>query len=145
MAAAPAYFDTSVLLKRYINEPGSVRAREALRRFKLVCSAIAPVEATSMVGRRLRSGELSEPAARAILNRLHDDRAQWELVEVQPAVLDRAENLVFDVGVATLDALHIASALVFASEVGRRVSFVTADARQRAAATRVKLEVVWVG
>src|SRR5262249_35165934 len=102
MAAAPAYFDTSVLLKRYINEPGSVRAREALRRFRLVCSAIAPVEATSMVGRRLRSGELSAPAARAILDRLHDDRAQWELVEVQPAVLDRAEGLVFDVGVATL-------------------------------------------
>ena len=86
-----------------------------------------------------------QPAARAILNRLHDDRAQWELVEVQPAVLDRAENLVFDVGVATLDALHIASALVFASEVGRRVSFITADAGQRAAATRVNLEVVWVG
>src|SRR5262249_1268241 len=48
MAAAPAYSDTSVLLKRYINEPGSVRAREALRRFKLVRSAITPVELTSM-------------------------------------------------------------------------------------------------
>ncbi len=144
MAAAPAYFDTSVLVKRYINESGSLRAREVLRRFRPVCSAIACVEATSMLARRWKSGEIPEPAVRAILNRLRDDRIQWEVIEVLPPVLARAENMVFDMSIGTLDALHIASALIVADERGRRLPFVTADDRQRVAAARVNLEVVWV-
>src|SRR5881628_2121125 len=108
MAAAPAYFDTSVLVKRYINESGSARAREILRRFRPMCSAIACVEATWMLARRWKSGEIAESAVRAILNRLRDDRIHWDLVEVQPPVLARAENIVSDMNVGTLDAIHIA-------------------------------------
>jgi hypothetical protein len=54
------------------------------------------------------------------------------------------EGDVEQVPLAALDAIHIASALVFVGVLGRPVPFVTAGARQRLAAERVNLQVVWV-
>ncbi len=42
-----SYFDTSVLVKRYVDEDGSTRARAGLRRYRVVTSSIAPLEALS--------------------------------------------------------------------------------------------------
>ena len=142
--ATLACFDASVLVKRYVEEAGSRAARDLLRRFRPVCSAIVQVEVTSAVSRRARAGEISEKAAQATLNRLGDDRARWELIDVEASILARAELLVREVPVATLDAIHIASALVFIGGLRRNVPFVTADANQCAAAERMNLEVVWV-
>jgi len=139
-----AYFDTSVVVTRYINEPSSTRARELFRRWRLVCSGIVPVELGSALRRRANLGELSDAALTAALRRIDDDRARWELIEVAPPVLSRAETVALQFGVGALDAIHIASALVFADELGRRLPFVTAEARQREAAARLNLEVVWV-
>lgn len=139
-----ACFDTSVLVKSYFDEVGSRHAREVVRRFRPVCSAITPVEATSAIVRRSRGGELGPRATRSLLNRLRDDCAEWELVELQASVLSRAESIILDSWIATLDAVHIASALLYSEGLSRRVPFVTADARQRAAAERLNLDVVWV-
>jgi uncharacterized protein len=59
-------------------------------------------------------------------------------------VIERAEELILSAPVRTLDALHIASALVFQSASGHRLPFITADSRQRDAARLLPLEVVWV-
>ena len=139
-----ACFDTSVLLKRYLEESGSLAARDCLRRFRPVCSAIVQVEAASAIARRVRTGELSAARAIETMRQLAADRARWEFIDVEPTILARAESLVREVPVATLDALHIASALVFVGSLGRSVPFVTADVRQRVAAERTNLEVVWV-
>ena len=40
-----AYFDTSVLVKRYVKEAGSSATRRLLQRFRFLSSAVAPVEA----------------------------------------------------------------------------------------------------
>jgi len=45
----------------------------------------------------------------------------------------------------TLDAIHVASALVYGDALGVRLPFVTADERQRDAAERLALDVVRVG
>jgi predicted nucleic acid-binding protein len=142
--ATVACFDTSVLLKRYLEESGSRAARDLLRRFRPVCSAIVQVEAMSAIHRRARAGVISDRAASGALNRLAGDSAGWELIDVEDRVLQRAKLLVREVPLTTLDAVHIASALVFVGESRRNVPFVTADARQRVAAERANLQVVWV-
>ena len=103
MPAPSAYFDASVLVKRYFTGPGSTSSRMLLRRYDVLSSAVVPVELVSELARRRSAGEVGED-----------------------------------------DAIHVASALVLADEFGRRVPFLTADARQRAAAAAVNLEVVWV-
>jgi hypothetical protein len=44
-----------------------------------------------------------------------------------------------------LDAIHIASILVFQSSSGLHIPFVTGDGKQRDAAERMSLKVIWIG
>lgn len=145
MPAPWAYFDTSVLVKRYVREQGSPRARVLLRRYRFLSSAVVPVEVMSALRRRRASGELSQQNFAAILTRIREDRAYWQLVEVSPLVLAQAEELVQRAPVTTLDAIHVASALAFQTASGIRIPFITGDTRQQDAAGRAALDVVWVG
>ncbi len=140
-----AYFDTSVLVKRYIVEAGSLRARSLLREYRLLSSTVAPIELMAALCRRLASGELRRQDFATIRSRILKDRTTWELVEVTPQVLARAEDLVQQTILRTLDAIHVASAQVFQTVSGIRVAFVTGDEQQRRAAGRFELDVVWVG
>ena len=139
-----AYFDTSVLVKRYVKEHGSTTARRLLQRYRFLSSAVAPVEALSALSRRQTSGEVTHRDFLAIRSRLHKDRAYWELVEVGAIVLSQAEELVQKTGLRTLDALHVASALTFQASSGLTIPFVTADIRQRDAADTLALNLIWV-
>jgi len=143
-----AYFDTSVLIKRYAKERGSSRARALLRSHRFLSSAIAPVEAVSALLRRRAAGDLAEHDFAAIMSRFAKDRGYWELIEVSATVLDQAEDIIARVGVRTLDAIHLASAIVFQNAAGMpraRIPFVTADVQQRDAGVRLGLEVCWAG
>lgn len=145
MPAPWAYFDTSVLVKRYVREPGSTRARALLRRHRFLSSAIAPAEVMSALCRRGAAGDLAQRDLMTILSRIQRDRAYWELVEVSPLVLSHTEDLVQKTALRTLDALHVASALVFQAASGFRIPFLTGDARQGETAERLALDTVWVG
>ena len=144
MAADFAYFDTGVLVKRCVREAGSRQAAQLLRRYRFLSSALVSVEALAAFSRRKTAGELSERSFTAIVARIRSDRDHWELVELTPAVLNRAEETIEKVKVQTLDALHIASALVFQDLSGMHVSFITADEQQRNAARLVGRPVTWV-
>ncbi len=144
MPAPWAYFDTSVLVKRYVKEPGSARARALLRRYHFLSSAITPVEAMSALCRRRAAGDLADKDFGAILSRIERDRPYWELVEVSPVVLAEAERLIRRTAVRTLDALHVASAITFQTVSGSHIPFVTGDGRQRIAAEETDLDLIWV-
>ena len=146
MPPAWAYFDTSVLVKRYIRETGSLQASALFRRHDLLSSSIINPELLSAFSRRRRSGELSEAHFNTLLGRVQNDRLQWELIEVGSVILQGAEQLVQGaVAVRTLDAIHIASLMMFQTVAAIEIPFITADARQRDAAKQVGLDVVWVG
>jgi predicted nucleic acid-binding protein len=134
---AAAYFDTSVLLKRYVREAGSDRAQELLRRCLVVTSAIAPVEMLSALTRRRRAGDLDDADFKAIVGQLARDRQRWHLVEVTAEVLGRAEAVIERAHVRALDAIHLASAMAVdaaLNDPARRLPFVTVDDRQQAGA-----------
>ena len=139
-----AYFDTSALVKRYVKEEGSPRVRVLFKRYRFLSSAITPLELVSALCRRRATGELAEKDYRAILSRMEEDRAYWELIEVSPRVLERAEELIQQTALRTLDAIHIASALMFQSAFGIRVPFITGDARQSETANQLAMHVVEV-
>jgi predicted nucleic acid-binding protein len=141
---ALAYFDTSVIVKRYVSESGSAAARGLLRRYELVSSAIAPVELLAALRRRRSAGELSPDQVARVLADSRNDRLFWQLLDVGHRVLSEAEMLLQTTPVRTLDALHIASARCFAATGATPIPFVTADARQRVAADQLGLEVIWV-
>lgn len=141
-----AYFDTSVVVKRYVREPGSLQVRALLRRHDFLSSAITPVEVMSALYRRKQNGDLSGDNFTTVLHRVQSDRTRWELVEVGAMILSRAEEIVqAGVPMRALDAIHVASLLTFQAASGIRIPFITSDSRQRHAAEQMQLHVVWIG
>lgn len=139
-----AYFDTSVVVKRYIKEAGSITTGRLLQRFRFLSSSILPVEAMSALSRRRASGDLTHRDFLAIQSRLRKDRDYWELVEAGEPVLLQAEELVQQTNVRTLDAIHLASAMIFQSESRLTIPFITGDTKQRDAARMLGFTVIWV-
>lgn len=142
--APPAYFDTSVLVKTYVREPGSGKARQLVRSRRVLTSSIAAVELSSAFRRNLSSGSIDERSYSAIVKRFHQHRRKFRLLEMTSSVLEGAEKYVADFDVRALDAIHLASAMALRDRFSRNLSFVTADTRQRDVAHHLGLEVVWV-
>jgi predicted nucleic acid-binding protein len=135
-----AYFDSSALVKRYVNETGRREALRLLRQYEVVTSALAPVELRSAFRRRVADGGLDAARLPDVLSRLAAERAFWALVEVSRESLAGAEALVAAHPIRALDAIHLASAQMFATRIGApRLPFVSADARQTAVAAAVGL------
>ena len=137
-----AYFDTSALVKNYVREAGSSRVRALLTSYEFLSSAITPIELQSAVQRRHRQRAISQPHYKSIISRLAGDRSYWQLVEVVPQVLSKAEELAVTENVRTLDAIHIASAMIIQASFPTRLPFISADERQLAAAQNCKLTVI---
>lgn len=103
------YFDSSVLLRVVLGERG--RLKEWSRTSSAVTSEITRVECLRALDRlRLEGGMVDRDLARrraTVLSML----AGFELVRLNRAVLERAAEP-FPVRIRTLDALHVASALM---------------------------------
>jgi uncharacterized protein len=136
------YFDTSALVKRYVDEPGRREVLRLLRRNECVTSAVLPVELRSGLRRRVAEGSIDAARLPAILKHVAVDRPYWTLVEVGIDVLAGAETLVAAHPIRALDAIHVASAQLFAARISMPgLTFVSADKRQTETAVAVGLVV----
>jgi predicted nucleic acid-binding protein len=141
-----AYFDSSALIKRFVVEAGRREVLQLLRRLDCVTSALLPVALRSALRRRVSEATLDEGRVPEILKRFATDRAFWALVEVTSDVLATAETLVATHPLRTLDAIHVASAQLFASRITEsELIFVSADVRQTAAAAAAGMTIKHVG
>jgi predicted nucleic acid-binding protein len=135
-----AYFDTSALVKRYVDEPGRREVQQLLRRHDCVTSAILPVELRSALRRRAAERTLDSSRVSEILKRVSGDRAYWTVIEVGAEVLSGAEALVSVHPLRTLDAIQVASAQLFAARLSiSDLIFVSADKRQTEVASAIGL------
>jgi uncharacterized protein len=136
------YFDTSALVKRYVDEAGRREVLRLLRRNECVTSAVLPVELRSGLRRRAADGSIDAARLPALLEHVAVDRPYWTLVQVGADVLAGAETLVAAHPIRTLDAIHVASAQLFAARARLAgLTFVSADKRQTEAAHAVGLVV----
>ena len=123
-----AYFDTSALIKRYVEEPGRREVVRLLHKYTCVLSAVLPVEIRSALRRRVTEKTLDEKRMPAILKRLAADRPFWTVIEVSGEVLATAETLSAAHPLRALDAIHVASAKLFAARIpSPTFIFVSAD------------------
>jgi uncharacterized protein len=135
-----AYFDTSALVKRYVDEPGRREVQQLLRRHDCVTSAILLVELRSALRRRVAERTLNSSRVSEVLKRVATDRAYWTVVEVGAEVRSRAQALVTVHPLRTLDAIHLASAQLFAARLSiADLTLVSADKRQTDVASAIGL------
>ena len=133
-----AYADSSVLLRVLLGSPGQLREWKSVQ--TCLSSELARVECLRTIDRlRLRGvtedqvASLREATFR-LLERLH-------LAPVSSEVLSRAASP-FPVGLGTLDAIHLASALLWQEGPEPLGAFLTHDAAQGRAARAVGLRVL---
>ena len=120
------YADTSVLLKRYVDEPDSDRALELLTSDpEVVTGRHTVVEVRRNLARLLTATDAT--AARAAFA---EDLASLSIVELDAATCELAATIGEQTGVRTLDALHLGAA----SRLGTAMTFLTFDVRQALAA-----------
>jgi predicted nucleic acid-binding protein len=144
-SAVWAYFDTSALVKRYVDEAGRREVLRLLRRHECVVSAVLPVELRSALRRRVTEGTLEGARLAEILKRVAADRAYWTFIAVGREVLAEAETLVAQHPLRTLDAIHVASAQLLAARVSMPdLVFVSADKRQADGAAAIGLTVTYI-
>ena len=140
-----AYFDSSAVVKVYVQETGRAAVLRLLRQHEVVASAILPVEIRGALRRRAAENVIESSRLPSALQQFAKDRTQWNLLAVSTEILERAEQIVASHTVRTLDAIHIASAQEFAERLQARVPFISADHRQIAAAAAAGLIVQQVG
>ncbi len=135
------YVDTSALLRFVLGEPGALA--ELRRADRLVSSELLVVESRRTIDRMQRLGALPpEEAARRL-----DLATEWleamDLVLLRAPVLARAgDPLPSPLG--TLDAIHLATALVWRDRMRERLTVATHDAALAFAARAHGLPVLGV-
>jgi len=141
-----AYFDTSALIKRYVEEFGRREVLALLRKNHCVISAVLPVEVRSALRRRMGDRTLDAERAPSVLKQLAADRAYWTVIEVSSEVLAAAEALSGVHPLGALDSIHVASAKLFRDRTGSgSFTFVSAGSQQTSVAEAIGLETRYVG
>jgi uncharacterized protein len=132
------YVDTSVLLRVVLAEPGRLRRWKAITR--PIASDLVRLECLRTIDRaRVQLGLDDEEVALrrgAVLEQIRT----FALVALDPPVLDRAAEP-FPTAVGTLDALHLASALLVRAELPD-LRFATHDRELALAARAMGFEVL---
>jgi predicted nucleic acid-binding protein len=134
------FLDTSALAKRYVEEPGSEEvALLCMKAGELAISVLCVPEMISTLRRLLRERRLTPKEYDGLRESFLLDVADAELHEVTPETVAAAVRVLEAHTLRTLDALHLATALIAAPD-----AFVSADRAQLAAARRCGLKTIEV-
>jgi len=125
------YYDTSALVKQYLQEAGSKLVLELLKSGEKVYTAsLTYAEAHAAFSRRTREGRLTRQTARRLALRFDKDWESYDVVILGEDVLRLARQMLYRHPLRSADAIHLASALLLArTSPTARWSFVCADGR----------------
>ncbi|MCU0533817.1 MAG: type II toxin-antitoxin system VapC family toxin [Hydrococcus sp. Prado102] len=109
------FLDSSALVKRYINETGSIWINNlfdpALNN-EFFIAAIAPVEIVAAITRRSRGGTISPTDATTVCNLFRADLlSTYQIVELTSGLISRAMALAETHALRGYDAVQLAAAL----------------------------------
>jgi predicted nucleic acid-binding protein len=134
-----AYLDTSALLRLVLGEPGALTG--LLRAEVLVSSELLAVESLRTIDRLRLRGALSAEEASSRRATVDEWLEAVDLVLLQRSVLARASEPL-PVALGTLDALHLATALVWRDRTQRPLVVATHDRDLALAARSFGFEVL---
>ena len=137
------FFDSSALVKRYIQETGSASVQTLFQQAQpqdLYIARIAGAEVISAIARRGRAGDLSPQELANALGRFRQDFATaYEIIDISPAIVARAMDFAQNRFLRGYDAVQLAVAWglhTFRQMMGLPVlTLVSADNDLNAAAT----------
>ncbi|NWG72883.1 MAG: type II toxin-antitoxin system VapC family toxin [Parvularculaceae bacterium] len=139
------YFDTSALLKLYVDERDSDSVRKLYSQAGFVCThLIAYVELLAGVAKGTSLGRLSAEQQVQLLAEIEAGWRQLEVVEIDELLARRAGHLALRHALRGFDAVHLAAAerVMAETPTTARFGFVGVDLRMRSAAQLLGMEVL---
>ena len=133
---AGAYFDSSALVKRYVNEVGSAWVRRAVAHpmeESIYTALLTHAEVLSALQRKVRERQLTQDRATVLAQRVTAHCAwRYHLLAITPTLVAHAGVLLQRYPLRAYDAIHLACALLVQRQAQQHhvplPRFVSADA-----------------
>lgn len=141
------YFDTSALVKQYLQEAGSKMVLELLKTGdKVYTASLTYAETHAAFSRRTREGRLTRETTRRLALRFDRDWESYDVVIMSTDVLRLTRQMLYRHPLRSADAIHLASALLLARTTPMvRWAFVCADGRLCGAAEAEGFQSIYAG
>lgn len=123
------FFDTSALVKRYYDEPGTETVDSLIENdeTKVVLTAITVIETVSAFRRKYNRDDIPEDVVDGLLSSFFDEAlTEFLIVPTEEALFTHSFDLILEDDLRTLDSLQLSAALAVAEEV-ESLTFVCAD------------------
>ncbi len=136
------YAETSAVLRwLFAERDGDVLLQRLRSADKVVCSRLTLIEARRVIRRAARERRISEAEAGGLRSQLALAAARWAVLELTRDVAARAEEAFPSEPIRTLDALHLASALLLRQSLPD-LAVLSTDSRVRTNASQLGLVVL---
>jgi predicted nucleic acid-binding protein len=133
------YAETSAVLRWLFAEPAGEDVRTRLAgAIRVASSRLTLIETRRVVRRAAGEARISSAESADLLALFARASSTWNILEISPQVAQRAEEAFPVEPVRTLDAIHLASALLLRQSFAD-LEVVTADERMRANAAQLGL------
>ena len=122
------YFDTSALIKRYINEPGTENVRAWIRTANnMATGLLTRAETTAGLTRLQNRGIITQGDYGQALEQFRLDWSSYHRITINEELVARADFLACQHGLRGYDAVHLAAALIWQEALMLPVTLATYD------------------
>lgn len=142
MKTKPAFWDTSAIVPLCCFQANSQQLRHLRRKYEIVAWWASVIEARSALNRLLSENVISSNAFTHSINRLEILKDTWHEILPTEKVRQTAVNLIETQNLRTLDALQLASALVWCFEKPKENFFIYLDDKLSEAARKIGFTVL---
>ncbi|HVM71507.1 MAG TPA: type II toxin-antitoxin system VapC family toxin [Anaerolineales bacterium] len=130
------YFDSSALVKRYVEEQGSSNVLDWMDNSDLNGTVLVTrAEVAAAITRAVRMHYVSHEEARQFLELFHEEWSSFHRLPVTERLVARADAVACEYNLRGYDAIHLAAALTWQELLEVAVTLVTYD-RELAEAAR---------
>ncbi len=137
------YLDSSALVKRYIEEPGSDKMRSLLEEDQVFAtSRLTYPEILSAFTRKHRTGELSRAKYNGLLRDFESAWGIFLIIEFGKVLMPAIKKIIAQHGLKGADGIHLASATWLRSASKDEIVFVTSDQALLEAARKEGLNIL---
>ena len=137
-----AFWDTSAIVPLCCFQMKSQQLRQIRRKYDIVAWWASSIEGQSALKRLLLENEISQTAYEEAVKRLNIQSQAWREIQPTENVRQLAKELIQNQNLRTLDALQLASALVWCFEKPNGKIFVCCDEKLSEAAKKIGFTVL---
>jgi predicted nucleic acid-binding protein len=134
------YFDTSALIKAYIEEEGSKKVKSIINSAEeIFVSSITSLECHSTIRRLLLEKSITEISYNLLRKKIYQDFEDFSIIPFTTQIEELAKDYIHQFQLKTLDSIQLASCVSVVADI---YSFVLCDDKLFSSAKKLEMEVI---